>query len=1313
MKNSGIKHHNPRPPPAKPPVAPARIAVLKANYKQAWLYFLFILSLLIAWAIPVRYLITRHLAFRALEGGTREASAFVVLAYEGISTDPDEVSPEVFRQQLSALRDAGYRPITLEDVHRFYREDRLLPERAVLMTFDHSRKSSYFDARTPLSRAGWPAVMFLWTLPIEIEDPAGLRWPYIRTMIQSGAWEAGAQSHRGFETIVADSDGSLRNFLTAPRWVPEDMRFETPEAFRSRLQEDHQFVRALVEEQTGTIPRAFAFPYGDFGQHDERAVLSRRLNMDLVRAFYDLAFIHGDMALNTRFSDPYRLNRLLVRPEWSAEDLLARLEEAWPKEQGIRNREAFASPLVWLPEWGHVEIGSEEIQLQGTEETTGATAWLSGSDLFGDFVARFRIRLKRGQLGLFFRASPDGERHVYLGIGEDGQIWLRQKHPGLPAVTLGSSRYTPDYKGEIDLEVDMRGSLFVATINGRMVFQEIINLRGDNDPGMLGVSVWDPQPDVADVAVTEMEAAPINDRIITWTPIARDDPSLAVWLRRAAVGYTYLSPPWLRVASRSRSEQFGWHPQQFRLLAETYGMHWLPEVIIDNIDIYDDTLSAHLAAWSEEMGADGIYCDLSEVKGAPSLTRLTTLILDLNEAMKTNNLELLVRLPLEWERETTISSLLQSMPRLRMAVAEADQEWLARLPRERIVRVEQAALASVWVPQVEELSGLDAELDINSNEVRGQLLRQQGFDAYRLGRFEVALESWQRWAELEPQNEEPHRLIGDLHMMRSEHRDAVGAYEESLDRNPGQIPLVSRVARLLDQHLERPREAAALLDLYARLFPANPDIKLAQAEFLLKRNHRADAGALVQEVVEENPDDLDAMAMLHSLLEQPADRMRNMKAMLAVGSRPGIEPYFVEVIRSNELLTWPESWVLMPFIEEQAARETAEGRPGAYGQLIPRETTTREAFLARQLSENWIAVSDTAEEDGESFLLTAGPARAEATLRLANSDTMHSGFIEALIGEARGDFWLYARRGGESMIRFGFQQSGRLYLQVWRQGELLTNQQRMWTQPADQVRLRLQIRGDAAYGFIDGEPAFGAPIRVPPNMGLGWWGISPWAPQFGIAQVVIREISGGPLTVTAAAFETRTNPWEDDELVGAIKDYSATLQAFMPRWYFQALDGRVTPEYSGPYSDVRLMARFHQIRLLPMVRGASPVTVDFDDLIALAEEEGVDGFTLVFIRMPDEEWFAEAEEKLVGSGLAVLAVRISDQNYMEVREMGDRVALFAGSRRIQKVPLVHPRTVDPAEPDGPASTALPDLIEEIPTPHRVLYFGSTEEAAPP
>lgn len=1280
------------------PMAPARVAVLKATYRQAWLYFLLGICMLVAWGVPLRYAILRWLAFRPSNTGPRDAYEFVALAYEGISENPREVSPQRFKEQVAALRQAGYTAITLQDVKALYKDAKPLPRKAILMTFDHSRKSSYFDARSILMRAGWSAVMFLWTKPILDEDPASLRWPYIRAMLRSGAWEAGAQSHDGFQRVVADNAGTRRNFMTTPQWSGSEMRYETPDEFSRRLMTDHDQCRQLIEQETGDAPLAYAFPYGDFGQYDERAILSRRLNLDIVSKYYDLGFILGNAALNTRYSDPRRLNRLLVNPAWSGAELVQRLDYAWPRNQGYVSKNTLDAPLAWLVDWGGFQLQAGAANLMALPETTGAKVWLNGSDNYKDFRGQINLHITEGQVGLFFRATPDGESYLYLGIGDDGNVWLRQKHSGMQPFTLASGRYVAGSNGLINLSVFLRDRLFFASINDRPVFQEIAATRGETRPGMIGCSVWYPEAGAARAQLESLELHPFTASVVTWSPVTSRAAPLAYWLNRNAYRYSHLAPPWLRVASRGMVEQFGWNASTFATFAAIYRMKFVPEVIMDNLDQFEASLPDMLASRTAGIKAAGILCNLRDMSGAPPLSRIITWIQGLSRAMDAQGLTLVVRLPQMLEKPATLSALFQVLPNLQIAVAPdsplAYEAESGNNVSNRVVTAEVAQpYQDVELSLYYELSGLSSTSEVWSSEMRSELLRQEGRTAYNAGDFQKAIEIWSRWMKLEPLNEEPISLVGDVYLRLGDVAKALEFYRRSLEVNPGQIGLAVRTARLLDTAGDQGAEAQKMLNLYARLFPNNPDIALAQAEWLVRRKRRDEAGALIRQVIALYPEDLRALTMLHSLLRTPQDRFDNMRAMIAVGSRPGMEQHLAQAIRDRDLFTRPESWMLMDFLEKQAERVPTGPEHDLYVGLLPRTNAVAEDFRVGRMSPNWITSADDSLEEGGNLILGADPTQTEAFLRLLRSDALHNGYIETLIEDARGFFWTYARRGEGNMVRFGFDHTGKMYLQVWRDGQMISNESRFWSKPSGAVRLRLEIRGDGAFGFVDGKPAFGSPVSIPRDMGLGWWGIAPWAPQFGVAQVSVRQVAGGPLPVRVGVFKPRDEAWLDSDYLEILKAHTRDMSAIGPQWYGQDIEGHVQRETTEDHSDLRILCRYYRIRLLPTVRSVSPRNLNVEELIQLALDDRLDGFTLLFSKMPDKEWFEKVERALQDTTLSILAVQLDEHDKIaQVREMCPFVGLFPGARRVHTLPLIPAKKAAGRNDEMPMDERTSDAI---------------------
>jgi len=922
--------------------------------------------------------------------------------------------------------------------------------------------------------------------------------------------------------------------------------------------------------------------------------------------------------------------------------------------------------------------------------TTGAKTWLNGSDTYRDFRARFNLRLDEGQIGFYFRATPDGESYLYLGIGREGDVWLRQKHAGMQPFTLNSGRYAPDENGDIVLEVFLRDRMFFATINNLPVFQEIAAVRGVARPGMIGCSVWHPAAGAARARMSDLEVRPFAVSVVAWAPMLGRAPPLAYWLSRNAYRYSHLAPPWLRLSSRGAIEQFGWDTRAFESFASIYRMQFMPEVTLDSLEMFDSNLPEQLATRAAGLKAAGLTCNLRDLQGNPQLSRISSWIQQLSRALEAQNLALVVRLPPLLEKPATFSALFQLLPNLQVAVAPGSPlagEAYSENESNRVVVAETIEpYQDLELSLYYELAGFSNTGDVWSTEMRGELLRQEGRAAFNAGDFNKAIEIWSRWSGLEPNNEEPLSLVGDVYQRLNDPARAVESYRRSLEVNPGQIGLAVRVARLLDATgTDDGLAARQMLNLYARIFPNNPDIAMGQAEWLIRRKRYEEASALIRKAITLYPEDLRALTMLHSLLATPKERFDNMNAILRVGARPGMEPHLAQAIRDRDLFTRPESWMLMDFLERLAKETPAGPARDVYERLLPRADIATEDFRAGRMSANWTSSADEEEQEGGSLVLGARPTQTEAFLRLNRSDAMHNGFIEALIDDARGFFWLYARRGEGNMIRFGFDQTGRMYLQVWRDNQLLGNETRFWTKPAGAVRLRLELRGDGAFGFVDGKPAFGAPVAIPRDMGLGWWGLAPWAPQFGVAQVSVRQVSGGPLPVRLAVFKPRDNEWKDQDYLDVLKAHTRELSAIAPQWYVQDLDGKIQRETISEHGDLRILCRYYRTRLLPTVRAASPRVLKPEELIRQALEDRVDGFTLLFARMPGDEWFAQMEEALQGTTLTVVALTLDeDARTANLREMCPNVGLFPGARRVRTLPLLT------AAPPKPATEPAPD-----------------------
>lgn len=96
---------------------------------------------------------------------TIAAKSVPVLVYHGLIAKPDKVSTslEEFKDDMFALKTAGYQTVRLADFQAYIQGKKTLPDKSFLLTFDDARKDSYYPADPILKELHYSAVMFVIT----------------------------------------------------------------------------------------------------------------------------------------------------------------------------------------------------------------------------------------------------------------------------------------------------------------------------------------------------------------------------------------------------------------------------------------------------------------------------------------------------------------------------------------------------------------------------------------------------------------------------------------------------------------------------------------------------------------------------------------------------------------------------------------------------------------------------------------------------------------------------------------------------------------------------------------------------------------------------------------------------------------------------------------------------------------------------------------------------------------------------------------------------------------------------------------------
>lgn len=184
---------------------------------------------------------------------------------ETVSADT-VVSPERFREQMTALKRAGYTSVTLGQVLDFVDRGKALPEKAVLITIDDGYTSNLTVAAPILEELGMCATVFvIGVYEGEKIDPhsGNPLYPERFSFEDAEQWvEKGVlelQSHT-FDMHQLASDGFSGRDGLLPR------EGESAAAYREALLMDVQaFRQRAAEHGLDLILCALAYPYGYFG----------------------------------------------------------------------------------------------------------------------------------------------------------------------------------------------------------------------------------------------------------------------------------------------------------------------------------------------------------------------------------------------------------------------------------------------------------------------------------------------------------------------------------------------------------------------------------------------------------------------------------------------------------------------------------------------------------------------------------------------------------------------------------------------------------------------------------------------------------------------------------------------------------------------------------------------------------------------------------------------------------------------------------------------------------------------------------------
>ncbi len=443
-----------------------------------------------------------------------------ILVYHGITDEPDgseiNLTEEQFKEQMFALKRAGYTTITLKELYAFARDGKALPPRPVMITFDDGRTDSFYNADPILGAVDFNAVMFVITEYIDHTRQGGyyLSSDEVKLMADTGRWEVGSHSADGHDQWRINEHGDVGNFFSNHIWLADEHRVETEEEFKKRISNDFSESKKYLEGLLSTEITAFAFPFGDLGQNQLDAREKSQDIMSAATAFYNMLFYQqrpGEYF--TQFSPLTRTNekaffirRINMPNTWGTEEFLDILHDG--EEKRLPYTDTFANDDGWIRVWGDHVIENKTLTLQAEQDSTGASTILDGSQRWSNYQVSLEAR-SPNQTGVFIwmRFNNDNT-HAGCNFGTDF-VHVEQTLNGEKRVLKGVERLNNIPEGWFALQARVEGRTLICSINGMEIVRTEF-LEPSLTHGGIGFKIWDTDLGKSSVIIRQLKVEEIK-----------------------------------------------------------------------------------------------------------------------------------------------------------------------------------------------------------------------------------------------------------------------------------------------------------------------------------------------------------------------------------------------------------------------------------------------------------------------------------------------------------------------------------------------------------------------------------------------------------------------------------------------------------------------------------------------------------------------------------------------------------------------------------------------------------------------------------
>ncbi len=443
------------------------------------------------------------------------ADSVPVLLYHGIVSRPNgtDVTVETFKEQMFALKQAGYQTITMNDFENFVNGRKKVPAKSFLLTFDDGRKDSYYPVDPILRALNYNAVMFVITRYSMLDEagPYYLSLPELRNLLASGRWELESHTRDGHTFYNIDSKGTPGHFYSDRLWLLQQNRQETVDEFHSRIHDDFVGAYQDLKNALGVEAHAFAYPFGDFGQSTDNFPDARRVVPQETSRVYPIAFyqswIGEGFTDNFPNTEAYLKKRLDVRPTWSAGYLKGLFDSGEAKPLPYSDTFDGTTNIDWVLLWGSTTMSGGNLSLETGAFNNGTAVLLNGSYLWDDYSVETSANWVSGAYATIFGRMHDPENYVSCEFGE-GRVFINQRTKDNDLKLAETKDVIIPNPSNVSLGMRVQGDTVTCLINGiPITYSNVLTPLLRN--GGIGFKVWDQKNGNANLILRGVQVDPL------------------------------------------------------------------------------------------------------------------------------------------------------------------------------------------------------------------------------------------------------------------------------------------------------------------------------------------------------------------------------------------------------------------------------------------------------------------------------------------------------------------------------------------------------------------------------------------------------------------------------------------------------------------------------------------------------------------------------------------------------------------------------------------------------------------------------------